>query len=347
MVSNAVGFARRDRQRLPPGVGRLRGGRRAPATTPRARAALMGQHVDPAQLARAAQGALPAPRRVLRAPRRVRLRQPRHGAGCRAPPAPSGAGRLACRRRAVRAAARRPTAGSLGLLSLDEPPTAAAPSDGALDGARGGRRDAASAIEHGQHAAEAARHRAAVEHLLRVSAELTTQLARTEMLGAVCEGIRDALGFEKAAVFLDEEGDGRLVPAASVGFDDSSGLGALHRGRARAMMAPEIEREGCVLLDSATRAARWPSSSASRPSTRRHSNGRGAARLGPPLAAGAAARPRRRAARLHLGRRSGRPAAAGRRRAARAARVRQPGGRARSRPRASSSACASWPTTTR
>ena len=48
------------------------------------------------------------------------------------------------------------------------------------------------------------------------------------------------------------------------------------------------------------------------------------ARLEPPLADGAAARPRRRAARLPVGRRPGRPAAARRRRAARAARVRQP-----------------------
>ena len=70
---------------------------------------------------------------------------------------------------------------------------------------------AAGVIEHAQLAAEAARHRAAVEHLLRASSELTRSSSRKEMLSVVCEGIRDALGFEKAAVFLDEADDGWLA----------------------------------------------------------------------------------------------------------------------------------------
>ena len=46
------------------------------------------------------------------------------------------------------------------------------------------------------------------------------------MLRAVCEGVRDALGFELAGVFLDEAGDGRLLPAAGVGFDFDESLGS-------------------------------------------------------------------------------------------------------------------------
>ena len=162
----------------------------------------------------------------------------------------------------------------LAFLSLDEPKDGRRPSDAALEVLSAVAAIAASVIEHGQVAAEAARHRAAVEHLLRVSSELTTSSSRAEMLGAVCEGIRDALGFEKAAVFLDE-GDGRLVPAATVGFDDISQLGGFTTAGLDAMMAPETEREGCVLLDSDT--ARAMAVSLGVPTVyASHSNGRGA-----------------------------------------------------------------------
>ena len=214
----------------------------------------------------------------------------------------------------------------LALLSLDDPVDGRRPSDGALEVLSAVAAIAASVIEHGQLAAEAARHRTAVEHLLRVSSELTTSSSRAEMLGAVCEGIRDALGFEKAAVFLDEEGDGRLVPAAIVGLDDVGQLGGFTTAGLDAMMAPETEREGCVLLDNAT--AHAMAVHARRPDRVRLAQQRPRrARLGPPLADGAAARPLRHAAGLPVGRRSGRPAAPRRRRPARPARVRQPRGR--------------------
>jgi diguanylate cyclase (GGDEF)-like protein/putative nucleotidyltransferase with HDIG domain len=72
------------------------------------------------------------------------------------------------------------------------------------------------------------------------------------MLNAVCEGIRDALRFEKAAVFLDEAGDGELVLAAGVGFEDFEGVGPFPGAALERMMAPEFEQEGCVLIDSPT-----------------------------------------------------------------------------------------------
>jgi diguanylate cyclase (GGDEF)-like protein/putative nucleotidyltransferase with HDIG domain len=140
----------------------------------------------------------------------------------------------------------------LAFLSLDDPVDGRRPSDGALDMVSAVAQIAAGVIEHAQLAAEAARHRAAVEHLLRVSSELTTSTSRAEMLGAVCEGIRDALGFEKAAVFLDEAGDGQLVLSAGVGFDDIERVGPFTGAALEAMMAPEFEREGCVLIDSET-----------------------------------------------------------------------------------------------
>ena len=97
----------------------------------------------------------------------------------------------------------------LAFLSLDDPVNGRRPVESTLEIVSAVAAIAASVIEHGQLAASAARHRASVEHLLRVSSELTTSSSRAEMLNAVCEGIRDALSFEKAAVFLDEAGERR------------------------------------------------------------------------------------------------------------------------------------------
>ena len=140
----------------------------------------------------------------------------------------------------------------LAFLSLDDPIDGRRPGEGALEVVSAVAAIAAGVIEHAQLAAEAARHRAAVEHLLRASSELTTSSSRAEMLNVVCEGIRDALGFEKAAVFLDEAGDGQLVLAAGVGFDDLDGIGPFPGAALELMMAPEFEQEGCVLIDSPT-----------------------------------------------------------------------------------------------
>jgi hypothetical protein len=140
----------------------------------------------------------------------------------------------------------------LAFLSLDDPANGRRPAERALEIVSAVAAIAASVIEHGQLAAEAARHRAAVEHLLRVSSELMTSRSRAAMLNAVCEGIRDALRFEKAAVFLDEAGDGELVLAAGVGFEDFEGVGPFPGAALERMMAPEFEQEGCVLIDSPT-----------------------------------------------------------------------------------------------
>jgi diguanylate cyclase (GGDEF)-like protein/putative nucleotidyltransferase with HDIG domain len=140
----------------------------------------------------------------------------------------------------------------LAFLSLDDPVDGRRPGDAALEVLSAVAAIAASVIEHAQLTAAAARHRAAVEHLLRVSSGLTTSRSRGEMLRAVCEGIRDALGFELAGVFLDEAGDGRLLPVAGIGFDFIEGLGGFTSAALERMIAPELAHEGCVLLDSAT-----------------------------------------------------------------------------------------------
>ena len=216
-----------------------------------AREELMGRTVSPADLEKLLDerfrrhGAYPG------AARRVRLLDARHDVGHRR-----------------RAPARAPMPGipsdglivpltasdgrPLAFLSLDLPVDGRRPSDAALEVLSAVAAIAASVIEHAQLTAAAARHRAAVEHLLRVSSELTSSRSRGEMLRAVCEGIRDALGFELAGVFLDEAGDGRLVPVAGIGVDSIEGLGSFTAAALEPMIAPELVQEGCVLLDSAT-----------------------------------------------------------------------------------------------
>ena len=140
----------------------------------------------------------------------------------------------------------------LAFLSLDDPIDGRRPARSTLEIVSAVAAIAAGVIEHAQLAAEAARHRAAVEHLLRASSELTRSSSRKEMLRVVCEGIRDALGFEKAAVFLDEADDGWLALSAGVGFEDLDGIGPFPGAALELMMVPEFEQEGCVLIDSPT-----------------------------------------------------------------------------------------------
>ena len=77
---------------------------------------------------------------------------------------------------------------------------------------------AALAVEHAQATDEVDRHRAAVQHLLRVSARLTGRRSVEEMLFAVCGGIREALGFQRVIVALTEGPDHRLMIRSSIGW---------------------------------------------------------------------------------------------------------------------------------
>jgi diguanylate cyclase (GGDEF)-like protein len=138
----------------------------------------------------------------------------------------------------------------LGIVSVDEPVDGRRPSDAQLEvlGAVAGH--AALAIEHAQAAADGDRNRSAVQHLLRVSARLTTRQTVEEMLFAVCEGIRDALGFQRVIVALTEGPDHRLMTRASIGWTEEE-LGALPPvplASVSRLLRPEHQREGCILL---------------------------------------------------------------------------------------------------
>jgi len=138
----------------------------------------------------------------------------------------------------------------LGIVSVDEPLDGRRPSDAQLEVLSAVAGHAALAIEHAQAAADGDRNRAAVQHLLRVSARLTSRRSVEEMLFAVCEGIREALGFQRVIVALTEGPDHRLTPRSSIGWtdDELAALPPVPLAAISRLLRPEHEREGCVLL---------------------------------------------------------------------------------------------------
>jgi diguanylate cyclase (GGDEF)-like protein/putative nucleotidyltransferase with HDIG domain len=146
----------------------------------------------------------------------------------------------------------RSTAGELlGILSVDEPADGRRPAPEQLDLLVGLAQHAALALEHAQHAAAAERQRAAVDHLLRLTASLAARRTTREMLDAVCAGVREALGFQMVSLSLVDEDAGDLVVRASIGLSPEE-LARLRRVPIEAvseLLDPVIERDGVVLLD--------------------------------------------------------------------------------------------------
>ena len=138
----------------------------------------------------------------------------------------------------------------LGIVSVDEPIGGHRPSDAQLEVLSAVCGHAALAVEHAQATDEADHHRAAVQHLLRVSARLTGRRSVEEMLFAVGGGIRDALGFQRVIVSLTEGPDHRLRIRSSIGWsrDELAALPDVPVSAISRLLRPEHQREGCVLL---------------------------------------------------------------------------------------------------
>jgi diguanylate cyclase (GGDEF)-like protein len=138
----------------------------------------------------------------------------------------------------------------LGIVNVGQPLSGLRPSDEELDALIVVAKHAARAVQGAQEAAVAAGHRRALEQLLQVSSRLTDTHSIESILGAVSEGIEQALGFTKVVVQLLDPSAGALRPAAATGFelDDPSlqiGWGEEELDR---LLVPERELEGCYLL---------------------------------------------------------------------------------------------------
>jgi diguanylate cyclase (GGDEF)-like protein len=149
---------------------------------------------------------------------------------------------------------RGPGGALLGVLSVDEPLSGRRPGPGELEILGAVAAHAGVVLGAAQEAEIAQRHKAALDQLLRVSVGLGVHGDVDAMLRDVCHGVREALGFERAAVLLaDEPGGDRLAPRAQVGWDaDEPLVGALSRRRLAPFLRPRFERDGCHLASGAT-----------------------------------------------------------------------------------------------
>jgi len=138
----------------------------------------------------------------------------------------------------------------LGILSVDELQPGREPGDDELDALAVLSEHAALAVQAAQEAADAARHRLALEELLAVSSRLTAEPAVDEILRAVCSGIRDAIGFLNVYAQLADPGTQRLEPRAAVGWvmEDLLAGGGVPLADVEALLDPAFEIEGCYLL---------------------------------------------------------------------------------------------------
>jgi diguanylate cyclase (GGDEF)-like protein/putative nucleotidyltransferase with HDIG domain len=138
----------------------------------------------------------------------------------------------------------------LGILSIDEPASRKRPTEAQLEILGAVAAHASVAVENAQASAESHRHRIAVEHLLRVSAQITARASAEEMLDSVCAAIRDALGYEKVLLFLPHEPGAALVPLASAGWDteELATIPEVTLPEIVPLLDPQRERKGCILM---------------------------------------------------------------------------------------------------
>ena len=138
----------------------------------------------------------------------------------------------------------------LGIVSVDEPETGRRPADDELDALVAIARHAALALRIAQDTANDAQHQRTLERILEVSARLAHAEDTEEVLQAVCDGIRDALGFDKVVIELADGPDAPLAPVAASGWaleeadaNHSSSPEALEQ-----LLTPEFEVAGCYLI---------------------------------------------------------------------------------------------------
>ena len=141
----------------------------------------------------------------------------------------------------------------LGVLSVDEPLSGRRPTDDELDVLVAFAEHAAIAVEATQERSETERHQIALEQLLAVSSRLISEAGVDDILNAVCEAVRDALGFQHVLATLLDPKTGLLDVRASVGWSDEdiAAAGPVSFREVAGLFDAAFEIEGCFLLPNA------------------------------------------------------------------------------------------------
>ena len=148
----------------------------------------------------------------------------------------------------------------LGILSVDEPESGRRPTDEELDVLVAFAEHVIGAIEAVQDADAAARHRCALEQLLRVSSQLPDARSSEELLQLFCDAIRSALGFQNVAAELFDDQAGHFRARAAVGWavDGPELRTRLTHAEVAVLLDPAFEQEGCFILPLEEALARLP-----------------------------------------------------------------------------------------
>ena len=144
----------------------------------------------------------------------------------------------------------------LGAISVDEPETGRRQSDAELDALVTISRHAALALQIAQNTANDVQHQRMLERVLEVSARLAEADDVDSVLQAVCDGIEDALGFNKVGIQLAEGRHLPLIPVAATGWSIDGPV--MNRGTTIEALSPLFTRgiRGRRLLPAARRGGR-------------------------------------------------------------------------------------------
>ena len=137
----------------------------------------------------------------------------------------------------------------IGVISVDEPDTGRRPTDDEIDALVAIARHAGLALRMAQDTASDMQHQRMLEGILEVSAQVAEAEDPEDILQAVCDGIRDALGFEKVVIELAARADMPLVPQASSGwYTEPTASKAITLEALAPLLTDEFEVAGCYLV---------------------------------------------------------------------------------------------------
>jgi diguanylate cyclase (GGDEF)-like protein len=137
----------------------------------------------------------------------------------------------------------------IGVISVDEPESGRRPADDEIDALVAIARHAALALRMAQDTASDVQHQRMLEGILEVSARVAEADDPEDILQAVCDGIRDALGFETVVIELAPRPDMPLVPQAAAGwYGEARGSSALTLDALAPLLTDEFEIAGCYLV---------------------------------------------------------------------------------------------------